>query len=873
MYCMNRIKPIPILLVCFIVGFFNFNNCNALESDPLEQEFKSIIMHYAYQTHLIDTCLYPTPECKHHNLEHYPKGNMFIDSCNGYECYPQIAFECLTTILNKFLLFEWNNKTTHILESNNWKFADWISLKSSLYKIVSQFPDNIDEYYAILKPFTSKVLTHHNNNKHNILIKAICIWCSMVPAFISKIVIDYKPFTLRLTIASSIFHDIGNALTPIVTMFSFNLPTFLFPWNDIKVLHRIFDFAASNIVQNISIGVTFPMYYHMNEALTNLKNFISNNESYLISQITKRVVIYFVDLAEATFDVLHMLKISTISKHYKRLISRMNANKTSYESYHVVICEYITQILEMNEKLGKTVFEKTGQWLWNDWIELRDAYNGYNGTVTIDVYYNAIWKKIIYLKKVQFDSNIMANVRNNIVDWSDFVGLILTQSLPKIINNGKKAIEKIEKQYIYDDEYILKTAGFEFYCDNVKIYPILSFILIKQCFKTLDAYGINYKSIPYYIFPIVYLKNLADYILNNVALKTVTINWDKYLRFIKNNYINAISELSAKLTNIQVIQYVKLVISLSFFHVKSLTSNNLEFMSIAGRGAYGIVFVVRDSISNNTYAMKLFDSKTDCIHEENMIKQIQSLNMNTIPRIYHQNIRNCEQTRSFLIEFIDGVSLSNLGIQKILMTNNMTLQNFLLRFEKQIIHTRYEMLYKSHFIHGDYSDNNIMMDKNGNLFLIDYGYADNLLQPALISKDNFRGFLGTLSYFSPSFYSLRCMIKQKIPWNISVVAVSAYQGEVYSARLVGLVVAAVLCDNKRDYSHIFCIDGNGKELSNQTKKVLNVLYRTLWKHGRKVKDIWKRGELMNKEGKDAVSEMHRFVYIQCNALMVEVSQQ
>ncbi len=194
-----------------------------------------------------------------------------------------------------------------------------------------------------------------------------------------------------------------------------------------------------------------------------------------------------------------------------------------------------------------------------------------------------------------------------------------------------------------------------------------------------------------------------------------------------------------------------------------------------GKGAYAIVKLVTDKFTKIKYAMKVYDrskltepAKKKCVYRE----------IEIMKRVNHRNIVKLKEViytqKEILIimELVNGISLRDYYNKQI--RNQVTLseqkERVLKHFFSQIF-SAMAYLHKNHMAHRDIKLENILLDKNNQIKIIDFGFGmynpedkiqtffcgtPNYMPPEIASKKNYIGQLSDLWSLGVLLYKMCC---------------------------------------------------------------------------------------------------------------------
>ena len=186
-----------------------------------------------------------------------------------------------------------------------------------------------------------------------------------------------------------------------------------------------------------------------------------------------------------------------------------------------------------------------------------------------------------------------------------------------------------------------------------------------------------------------------------------------------------------------------------------------------GKGAYAIVKLVTDKITRNKYAMKIYDriklndsTKRKCVYREiEIMKRIDHKNIVKLNEV----IQNSKQIL-IIMEYVNGISMREYY--------NKNIKNQKLNNKKELIIKKYfsqifsamSYIHKNHMAHRDIKLENILIDKNQDIKIIDFGFG--MYNP----EDKLQNFFcGTPNYMPPEIIIKKNYIGQKADlWSLGV---------------------------------------------------------------------------------------------------------
>lgn len=171
--------------------------------------------------------------------------------------------------------------------------------------------------------------------------------------------------------------------------------------------------------------------------------------------------------------------------------------------------------------------------------------------------------------------------------------------------------------------------------------------------------------------------------------------------------------------------------TLPFTLKRQLRQEQFERIKCIGRGAYGDVWVVRDTVDSAIYAMKIL-RKSEVIAKRQILNTLYERDLMAfhddpwIVKLYYSF-----QDRTFLfyvMEYLAGGDLMNLLIRKGILNENET------RFFMAEILLAIHNVHLAGFIHRDVKPDNILITKTGHIKLTDFGLSaktENFADPLI----------------------------------------------------------------------------------------------------------------------------------------------
>lgn len=140
---------------------------------------------------------------------------------------------------------------------------------------------------------------------------------------------------------------------------------------------------------------------------------------------------------------------------------------------------------------------------------------------------------------------------------------------------------------------------------------------------------------------------------------------------------------------------------------------NYEFIEILGQGAFGQVIKARDTINNKIVAIKLqrFDGQSNIFEKE--IINLKKLSNDCDNLVCIRDSGKFYNKYYIVMDFIQGQTLS-----KYLSNNKTKIEQIF----KQLVSVL-KKLHSKKFAHMDIKPDNIMVDKNGKVYIVDLGIS------------------------------------------------------------------------------------------------------------------------------------------------------
>ena len=174
-----------------------------------------------------------------------------------------------------------------------------------------------------------------------------------------------------------------------------------------------------------------------------------------------------------------------------------------------------------------------------------------------------------------------------------------------------------------------------------------------------------------------------------------------------------------------------------------LSYSDFEIIQTIGKSNFANIYKVRYKLNGNIYALKLYDkTKANDEHELNYYREkeiLYDLTKRNHPKIVKLYSDFEENNKAYLVmEYIEGTTLKNFR-QKSIM--GYIPQRVVINILAQILQVLEFLHDECHIIHRDIRPDNIMIQKDGNIKLIDFGisaYLENS-NKRLVSNKSFKG--------------------------------------------------------------------------------------------------------------------------------------
>ena len=200
-----------------------------------------------------------------------------------------------------------------------------------------------------------------------------------------------------------------------------------------------------------------------------------------------------------------------------------------------------------------------------------------------------------------------------------------------------------------------------------------------------------------------------------------------------------------------------------------------EIGKIIGKGAYAVVKICKNKITQEKFAMKIYEKKNlnDSIKKKCVAKEIEilkKLNHPNIAKLYDTIIT--EKYILLIQELVNGISLreyynTEIRNQKIISEKKLKLLTIIF---KQIF-SAFDYIHKKNIAHRDIKLENILLTKNNEIKIIDFGFGmynprnhlqkffcgtPNYMAPEIIMKKEYDGQMADVWSLGILIYKLFC---------------------------------------------------------------------------------------------------------------------
>ena len=261
---------------------------------------------------------------------------------------------------------------------------------------------------------------------------------------------------------------------------------------------------------------------------------------------------------------------------------------------------------------------------------------------------------------------------------------------------------------------------------------------------------------------------------NKKRISVNKFNEVKYSSNAKKEFLKLEQNLTANDNYLIPHQYNSLFTSIILSNNKKDKLEKYNIGKILGKGAYATVRLIKDKITNEKYAMKIYDKSklNDSLKKKCVYKEIEILK-----RINHKNIVKLIEViytkEQILIiqEYIKGMSLREYYNEEIRYQKGIS--DHKAKIYKKIFKQIFDAmnyLHSNYMAHRDIKLENILMTKEYEIKIIDFGFG--MLNPENKTQ---HFFCGTPNYIPPEIVDKRGYIGQKADlWSLGVLVYKIY---------------------------------------------------------------------------------------------------
>ena len=215
------------------------------------------------------------------------------------------------------------------------------------------------------------------------------------------------------------------------------------------------------------------------------------------------------------------------------------------------------------------------------------------------------------------------------------------------------------------------------------------------------------------------------------------------------------------------------------FSVGDLIMNRYKVLAELGRGGMGVVYRCFDEVSNIEVALKPLSQELAASGwEMDTIKR----NFELVQQLNHQyiaNYKNLEQDPVsggylLIMEYVDGEELRYFLRRK--QDEGSFNEELVIKLTHQIAEAL-DYAHKRKIIHRAIKPANIMVDRNGDIKLLDFGLAAQIHSSlSKVTKDNHEGTSGTVPYMSPEQWICRPQTAASDQYSLAATLYEVFSG-------------------------------------------------------------------------------------------------
>lgn len=215
------------------------------------------------------------------------------------------------------------------------------------------------------------------------------------------------------------------------------------------------------------------------------------------------------------------------------------------------------------------------------------------------------------------------------------------------------------------------------------------------------------------------------------------------------------------------------------FAVGDLIMNRYKVLAELGRGGMGVVYRCFDEVSNIEVALKTLSQELAASGwEMDNIKR----NFKLVQQLNHQyiaNYKNLEQDPVsggylLIMEYVDGEELRYFLRRK--QDEGSFNEELVIKLTHQIAEAL-DYAHERKIIHRDIKPANIMVDRNGDIKLLDFGLAAQIHSSlSKVTKDNHEDTSGTVPYMSPEQWICRPQTAASDQYSLAATLYEVFSG-------------------------------------------------------------------------------------------------
>ncbi|MBO5792506.1 MAG: SUMF1/EgtB/PvdO family nonheme iron enzyme [Lentisphaeria bacterium] len=215
------------------------------------------------------------------------------------------------------------------------------------------------------------------------------------------------------------------------------------------------------------------------------------------------------------------------------------------------------------------------------------------------------------------------------------------------------------------------------------------------------------------------------------------------------------------------------------FSVGDLIMNRYKVLAELGRGGMGVVYRCFDEVSNIEVALKTLSQELAASGwEMDTIKR----NFELVQQLNHQyiaNYKNLEQDPVsggylLIMEYVDGEELRYFLRRK--QDEGSFNEELVIKLTHQIAEAL-DYAHKRQIIHRDIKPANIMVDRNGDIKLLDFGLAAQIHSSlSKVTKDSHEDTSGTVPYMSPEQWICRPQTAASDQYSLAATLYEVFSG-------------------------------------------------------------------------------------------------